>query len=139
MSQVDIFPLDELENSGILQEVNRNFFHPIGLALAITEPDTDLDLINFTGKTESGVEVSGNVFWPKGETFNFPGLTDLKVTTLPCILGPILSSGDDPEGFSFEEGTLDQSKAFNVRKIRDRKSGPRTLLFGSTIQGIPRK
>ena len=38
--------LNELRDSGLLQEVNRRFFHPIGLALAVIfdEDETPIDL-----------------------------------------------------------------------------------------------
>ena len=32
-------PLDVLRYDGYLQEVNRQFFHPLGLALGVTTPD----------------------------------------------------------------------------------------------------
>lgn len=34
-SSQKLMPLEELRNSGYLQEVNRQFFHPLGLALGL--------------------------------------------------------------------------------------------------------
>lgn len=31
-----LYPLEEFQSSGLLQEVNRQFFHPLGLGLSIT-------------------------------------------------------------------------------------------------------
>ena len=38
--------VEEIIDSGILQEANRRFFHPLGLALAITFPGGKMELLD---------------------------------------------------------------------------------------------
>ena len=47
-------PADELRDAGYLQEVNRQFFHPLGLALVV-EPKLDALTIHDLRATDTGV------------------------------------------------------------------------------------
>lgn len=61
--------IEEFRESGLLQEVNRRFFHPIGLALAVDAPDdTDSDEVKAEGEKlaciyDSRDDPEGFVFW----------------------------------------------------------------------------
>ena len=41
--------LNEFKEAGFLQEVNRQFFHPLGLALAVEVDDETGDVVGFAG------------------------------------------------------------------------------------------
>jgi len=39
MSEIKYLPIKDMVDDGILQELNRRFLHPLGLALAVTQED----------------------------------------------------------------------------------------------------
>jgi hypothetical protein len=53
--------LREFRDSGYLQEVNRRFFHPLGLAMSVTSKNGD-DKVVFTGIIDSREQEDGCIF-----------------------------------------------------------------------------
>ena len=53
--------LDEFQKSGLLQEVNRQFFHPLGLALAVSVNDQG-KVVGIPGIQDSRADQQGMVF-----------------------------------------------------------------------------
>lgn len=99
--------LKEFRNNGFLLEANRQFFHPLGLALTVYYDDNDP--LN-TGGADTEAEPVG-LF-----------LQDYR---------------DDPEGFGFAEFTEeDKEKAAKVEKLKQSKEEARIKLFGAVIQPI---
>jgi len=95
----------EFRDEGFLQEVNRQFFHPLGLAMAV--------MVDY-GLDEDGL---------------------MSVS--------IWDERDDPEGWFFAEGEIDDAKAQKVDDLKASKWLLRNKLLGHTgppleepIQGI---
>lgn len=65
----DKMSLQEFIDLGLLQEVNRRFFHPVGLAMAVEYPE-DPSTTSFT------VEILDDRKDPEGFIFNVPGGDD---------------------------------------------------------------
>jgi hypothetical protein len=53
--------LREFRDSGYLQEVNRRFFHPLGLAMSVTSKNGD-DKVTFAGIIDSREQEDGCIF-----------------------------------------------------------------------------
>jgi hypothetical protein len=94
----------EFRDEGFLQEVNRQFFHPLGLAMAVYVNDESLD---------------------------------------DCFKVSIWDERDDPEGWFFAEGEIDDVKVQKVDDLKASKWLLRNKLLGHTgppleepIQGI---
>lgn len=104
-NQIKKLNLKEFKDEGFLLEANRQFFHPLGLALTVYYDDNDLE-------NKTGVEAEAE---PVGIF--------------------IQDWRDDPEGCGFAEFTKeDKVKARKVQALHDSKVEARTKLFGSTIQ-----
>lgn len=104
MSDVKRIDIKEFRELGFLQEANRCFFHPLGLALEIV--------------TETCVKCNG-----EGKLRIFGRAP---VTCEPCggsgqveRLGGIWDYRDDPEGIYFEGTGLDPEKAAEVERERN--------------------
>lgn len=93
MTQKEMSP-KEFQETGLLQEVNRQFFHPLGLALYLTMDEDD-----------------------------------------KVVLGGILDSRNDPEGFRFDCWLNPKAKAY-VKRLRSQKARARKKLFGAVIQPV---
>jgi len=96
----------EFIRDGYLQEVNRLFFHPLGLALSV--------------RLDGNIHIDGEEeFWKKNAE-----LTEFSVS--------ILDSRDDPEGWIFSELTeSDIERAEKIARERLAKSAHREWRFGS--------
>ena len=61
MSERKIMSVEEFQKSGLLQEVNRRFLHPIGLAISIVE-DLDTGKVHFGEIFDYSAEADGMIF-----------------------------------------------------------------------------
>lgn len=108
--QIDIAEFREL---GFLQEANRQFFHPLGLALEIVQEECER--CEGTGRNKLGniaCDICGG-----------PGFMER--------LGGIWDYRDDPVGMTFGEGYgLDPEKAAYVDAERGNHAAHRFELFG---------
>jgi hypothetical protein len=94
MSENKTMDLKEFREQGFLQEVNRKFFHPLGLALAI------------------GIQWPDDVTQEEKDKYG----TEENHPRSKWFLNEIWDYRDDPEGMLFNE--LDQNKINNVEKLR---------------------
>ena len=107
----------EFRRLGFLQEVNRQFFHPLGLALEVVVDDCH---------------------HPDVEAGSFPAVRcelcgeNGKVESL----GGVWDHRDDPEGIVFGEGMIDPSQVAIVEVERKRHMKAREDLLGErrTVQ-----
>lgn len=107
----NIMDLKEFRDKGFLLEANRQFFHPLGLAIG--------------------------VYWDKSDPHNATG-TD--TDNLPPIGLIVYDYRNDPEGVVFAELTEDDlNKAEYVKSLRDSKAQARIALVGSVVQPIDAK
>lgn len=105
-------PIKEFRELGFLQEANRLFFHPHGLALEITHCDT----CDGTGKGRGVYE---------GEASHCPSCGGKG-----SWISGVWDSRDDPEGIVFGSGDDRVEKAASVAAERQRHSVARAKLFG---------
>lgn len=81
----------EFQQLGLLQEVNRRFFHPIGLALAIEVPTAEDTTPKYCPYCGSNLGLWGHDDNCANKDYKF----------CPFSLAYIIDSRDDPEGFIF--------------------------------------
>lgn len=101
--------IKEWRAQGYLQEVNRLFFHPLGLALEVVTEDC--------GKCEGAGQDAGT---PCDECGG-DGKTER--------LGGIWDEREDPEGFLFGPGELDPEKIEFVKAEFEKRMGHRETLL----------
>lgn len=112
----------EFRREGYLQELNRRFLHPLGLALeVVVEPCPCRD-----GTIEEG---------PPGATHT--------VTCPTCHgdkqrerMGGVWDYRDDPEGIYYD-GQLDPEKAGHIDALTKERFAPRKKALGFAIEPIP--
>lgn len=104
----------ELRESGLLMEVNRRFFHPLGLALAVDAPETEL----LPGETPEQC-------WERA--MNDPGLT-------LCVL----DDRSDPEGWRYDDVNDPEivEKAARVAALEAERRPAREAALGYWIQPL---
>ncbi len=114
MSKIKRMNIREFQKKGFLQEANRLFFHPLGMALEIS---TDWP----KGTTKEEKKKYKNAFeHPKSE-YKLSGVWDYR---------------DDPEGMLFSDGMIDKKKAEKIRKLRDSKLSERVKIDSCNDYGI---
>lgn len=112
--------IGEFRDLGFLQEANRLFFHPRGLALEIVVEPCNCD----NGLIEAG---------PAGATYSAPCPrcdADYNVARL----GGIWDYRDDPEGILYGEDQMDSAKAERVSAELEKHRENREELMGRVIQ-----
>ncbi len=106
----------EFRRDGYLQELNRLFLHPLGLALEVVVEDCDCG----EGHVEKG---------PAGAIYSAPcgrcGGSGKREW-----LGGVWDYRDDPEGILFGEGMIETEKIATVEAQLDRHRPSRELLLG---------
>jgi hypothetical protein len=140
---IDIAKLRDL---GFIQEANRLFFHPHGLALEVTVV-TDDDVaavthvrLNDTEKAtcEALIEAERERRDPEDSTQDLDQLVHRLETSARYGIGDAWLSGvwdfsDDPEGILFGDGSMGKAeKAASVASFRERYRAAREALFGGT-------
>lgn len=95
--------LDVLRNDGYLQEVNRQFFHPLGLALAVViptkpgEPDTHLAVLDYRHDPEGMNFGPGDLTEKAGRLHDIARLRRVpRVNALGYWVQPIAGREDTP-------------------------------------------
>lgn len=136
MSENNTLDIQEMRVSGILQEVNRQFFHPLGLSLRVSTSSEDTQLYSFTAKTPDGKLVSGTVALPANQEPDIAALKDIRWIKKSALLDSIEDERDDPEGYGFPDEMLDHQKAQNVADLKESKADARKALFGDPVQPI---
>ena len=115
MSEVKKMSIKEFREKGFLQEANRLFFHPLGLALEISvdwpEGVTDEDKVLY-----------------KDNPFNHPEAV--------YSLGGVWDYRDDPEGILFGDGIVDKNKVEYIESLRNSKISKRSSIDGCDENGI---
>lgn len=110
----------EFREFGYLQEVNRRFFHPLGLALEVVIEDCPECDGTGTWTEQTSPEEAGH-----GSCTRCNGVGKLET------LGGVWDSRDDPEGYIFAgEGMIDQDKIDRVQAEWNRHGDAREKLFG---------
>jgi hypothetical protein len=139
-------PISEFRSDGYLQELNRLFLHPLGLALEVTVMDAETDdarLIEQIAPIIAGLlddakadadpehaarEIARAIvadFWPRGSE-HISGVWDYR---------------DDPEGMVYGAGEIDVNKADRIGVLLAHKLAEREGLLGFGVQGptdVPR-
>lgn len=138
MSEIKYMEVDEFVSVGFLQEANRLFFHPRGLALAVgvlgeEEFDSWLDAVTetFIDETRDGLRTSVR-----------QAIRDLVAVTghrPGRRLHGVWDYRSDPEGVIFDDGILSRRKAIEVGEELARHVPARVNLWGSQIQPLPRE
>jgi hypothetical protein len=64
-----LLTFEELRSSGILQETNRLWFHPVGLALSVVMPSGRLEIIDYREDPEGMIFEDGLIDASKGAEF----------------------------------------------------------------------
>jgi hypothetical protein len=134
--EINYLHVDEFRKEGFLQECNRLFMHPLGLALSVIVSDDETQVVHLKGKLPNGTDISGHLLVPKTVKLDLEDITDLELNPVSEILGPIWDYRDDPEGIIFGEGALDPEKVRRVANLRDSKARPRSDLLGTPIQSV---
>ena len=133
----------EFRAAGLLQEVNRQFLHPLGLALEVIAPAD--------GK-ESPVSLEkavANVIDAFGRELEFADeyLSPMCVTALSELIlaherstrfGGVWDYRDDPEGIGFGREPLNVDAIIEVDRLRESKREAREKLFGAAVQPVDR-
>ncbi len=91
MSEPKILDIAEFQQLGLLQEVNRRFYHPIGLAQAIWTPEPADSVAKYCPWCGSDYGVHGHD----------DNCANKKYKWSPYSMAYIIDSRDDPEGFIF--------------------------------------
>lgn len=130
--KIKYIDITEFRAEGFLQEANRLFFHPRGLALEV-RTDTKEDIKKEVHRWWDEF-ISDDVL--DSETLhNFLALLSHFGIGEGERLSGVWDYRDDPEGVCF--GEFDKEKATNVAKEYDRHTDARIALFGNVIQAEP--
>ena len=113
-SEIKKMNIKEFQKKGFLQEANRMFFHPLGLALEII------------------------VDWPKNVTDEEKKeyKTPDKHPKSGYKMGGVWDYRDDPEGMLFGDGMIDKKKSSNIEELRVSKLAKRVKLMNCNEHGI---
>ena len=84
MSDIKYLPPSTLRDEGYLQEVNRGFFHPLGLALELDMEDGSLKVWDYREDPE-GIRFEGIDLTEKAARFK--AITDARRETRAAALG----------------------------------------------------
>lgn len=117
---------EELREFGYLQEVNRQFFHPLGMALALLsqeEASMRTRVRDFMQSIPDG---------PDEIDIGMALLAEFGVKPGVRIIG-VYDDRDDPEGIIFGDGP-DPEKVERVAQQFLDRSGPRSAKLGYIIQ-----
>jgi DnaJ-class molecular chaperone len=136
MSEVKRIDIKEFRRIGFLQEANRQFFHPLGLALEIVEEDCTW--CHGEGKHRShggiGPMTVGQEAIP--QTHICPHCGGDGVTER---LGGVWDYRDDPEGILYGDDQMTEAKRLNVKAERDKHIGARLAEIKEVVQSVPRQ
>lgn len=124
---VNYMDLAAFRERGYLQEANRQFFHPLGLALEWT-----------SGLTRDAVE---KMLAARGVRFGHDAIDNVMAFVFAAGLDKPHLSGvwdyrDDPEGMSYGDGVIDPVKAERFNREWAEKADVRRARLGYIIQPV---
>lgn len=130
MSKPAYIPIEELREGGYVQEANRQFFHPLGLALEVREGFTKESILEFL--TQHGIRFGDDAIdcvWTFVHTIGMD----------KWHLSGVWDDRDDPEGIVYAIGPnginpIDRDKALKVVGEMTAKAKVRNERFGWMIQ-----
>lgn len=136
----------EFRELGFLQEANRQFFHPLGLALSVVRLSEE-QFDNWLG--EAAATMVENLGWGPADT---PTVREAMREQIELLvktigfgpgerLGPVWDAREDDEGMIFggpDNYGLDPAKAATVDAEARRHTVARLAMFGSNVQPIPK-
>lgn len=143
--EIKYMDVAEFRELGFLQEANRQFFHPLGLALSVAVLREEAFQNWLDEAARAMVE---NLGWGPADTplvhKAMREQIELLVKTIGFgpgeRLGPVWDYREDPEGMTFggpENYGLDPVKAAAVDAEARRHTVARLAMFGSNVQPIP--
>lgn len=116
----------DFQRLGYLQESNRQFFHPLGLALEMHSGWTKEDLDEFLGDNgvQFGRDAQDNIW-----TFiRLLGLDGLHISP------QVWDYREDPDGNHYGAGTLDREKSLYIERMQNKRRPLRMAMAGYWIQ-----
>lgn len=141
-SKIKYIDPNEFRDVGFLQEVNRCFLHPLGLALEIWMERDAGETRAFIADKIAGLNELGEDTWQEQ-------IVDAVIEVLtehrmfPARVGGVWDYRDDPEGIAFADPP-DKEKCNRVAQERYRHHQARVDLFGMNTaiqpvgQGLPK-
>lgn len=135
MTEVKRIPIKEFRALGFLQEVNRQFFHPHGLALEIVEEECIWCKGEGKHQTHAGVGPMTVGQEAVGKLHICPHCDGDGVTER---LGGIWDYREDPEGILYSDDQMSETKRLMVKEERDSHIGTRLALMKNVIQPVSR-
>lgn len=120
--------IGEFRDSGYLQEANRTFFHPLGLALEWTSEVTYEQLVAIL--EDSPYVLDATAWKALFYVLERLGLNE------PHLSG-VWDYRRDPEGMNYSEGVIDPQKAARVQEERLAKASVRQRSLGYVVQPVP--
>lgn len=135
MTDVKRIDIKEFRAIGFLQEVNRQFFHPLGLALEVVTEKCSNCKGEGEHRSHPGVGPQTVGQEAVGKTYVCPvcggdGLTER--------LGGVWDYRDDPEGMVYGDDMMEETKRLAVKEERDSHIGARLALMKEVTQRIPK-
>lgn len=128
---VKYLPVEEFQNLGYVQEVNRLFLHPRGLALAVASPWTREAVQKELA--EKGIQFGDDAIDCIMTFISATGMTGK-------TLAGVWDYREDPEGIVFADGLLDDQdsldKAERVQAEFNVHAEARVALYGSPFQPV---
>jgi hypothetical protein len=120
-------PVAEFRRLGLLQELNRQFLHPLGLALEVVVDDPDLcrcgqlreSEVHQVKSADPDVRFHAHPFEERPERF-----------------GGVWDCREDPEGMVFGEPTNPAGAAYVEQLREEHRAARQALLNGRTIQPV---
>lgn len=124
---INYITIDEFQAEGYLHELNRQFLHPLGLALEVRQGWTRKDV-------EKALDEAGIQF---GSDAVDSCMTMIRVLGLDKRhLGGVWDYRDDPEGMVYGEDLLNAEKADRIATRWDERMAARVDLLGYMVQPV---
>lgn len=133
ITQRPLLPTQELRDEGYLQEANRQFFHPLGLALAVgtNRPSEMADRLD-----EALTSLAEIVAGDDEALDKLRRVRDVLRTSDATVSVNVLDGRDDPEGVIFTEEADDLTKALRVEYLWREAEQKRRPALGFMVQPI---
>lgn len=137
VSDIKYMDIAAFRGQGYLQEVNRRFLHPLGLALEVTvvddggwEPDSRL--------VKAGVEyLATEKGWPRAEAeYNLIVALNALYPPGTAFISGVWDYRDDPEGVYFGD-VPDVDKFVRVARELAQRAKAREARLGYVVQPVP--
>lgn len=140
-------PIGEFRSEGYLQELNRLFLHPLGLALEVTVMDGESDDAKLIERLAPLIDANLRSLWGKPELVAAlqEKSEEIARECARAIVAALWPRGsehisgvwdyrDDPEGMVFGAGEIDVNKADRIGVLLAHKLAERQGLLGFSVQ-----